>query len=62
MLNFEKLRSGGAGRKRVWGKRPEGVASQPYGVKIPAPPSLGFARKFLQAGGGKKLTITNKKL
>jgi len=34
-------KSGGAGRKWVeGGKGPEGVASRPYGVKIPAPPSL----------------------
>ena len=41
-----------AGReeKGVWGKCPEGVASRPYGVKIPAPPSL--ARPEPKGEGG----------
>ncbi|PIU98539.1 hypothetical protein COS61_00800, partial [Candidatus Wolfebacteria bacterium CG03_land_8_20_14_0_80_40_12] len=30
--------------KGVWGKCPEGVASRPYGVKMPASPSL-FRRR-----------------
>jgi len=34
----------------VWGKCPEGVASRPYGVKIPAPPSL--ARPEPKGEGG----------